>query len=68
LIIIQAIEEEARIMHVIMHSTKEEPQDSIKIMQEHNWVVDFLKYKLQNIKDEILQQDKHSQGYGQQQQ
>ena len=25
-------------------------------MQEHNWVVDFLKHKLQNIENEIQQQ------------
>ncbi len=24
-------------------------------MQEHNWIVDFLKYKLQNIEKEIQQ-------------
>jgi iron-sulfur cluster repair protein YtfE (RIC family) len=25
-------------------------------MQEHNWVVDFLKHKLQNIENEVHQQ------------
>jgi hemerythrin superfamily protein len=58
-IIKHAIEEEARLMRVIMHSAKEESANSIKIMQEHNWVVDFLKHKLQNIEGEINQQ--HSQ-------
>jgi hypothetical protein len=39
-----------------MQFAKEESTDSIKIMQEHNWVVDFLKHKLQNIEGEIDQQ------------
>lgn len=55
-IIKHAVEEEARLMRVIMHNAKEESADSIKIMQEHNWVVDFLKHKLQNIEEEINQQ------------
>jgi hypothetical protein len=55
-IIKHAVEEEARLMRVIMHSAKEESANSIKIMQEHNWVVDFLKHKLQNIEGEIDQQ------------
>ena len=59
-IIKHAVEEEARLMRIIMHDAKEESVDSIKIMQEHNWIVDFLKHKLQNIEGEINQQ-KHSQ-------
>jgi hypothetical protein len=43
-------------MRVIMQKSKEESTDSIKIMQEHNWVVDFLKHKLQNTDNEIHQQ------------
>ena len=35
-IIKHAVEEEARLMRVIMHNAKEESADSIKIMQEHN--------------------------------
>lgn len=58
-IIKHAVEEEARLMRVIMHNAKEESTVSIKIMQEHNWVVDFLKHKLQNIEGEIDHQ--HSQ-------
>ncbi|MDN5847406.1 MAG: hypothetical protein L0H53_14165 [Candidatus Nitrosocosmicus sp.] len=61
LIIKHVVEEEARIMRIIMHNAKEESADSIKIMQEHNWVVDFLKHKLQNMGDEIHQRDKHLQ-------
>jgi hemerythrin-like domain-containing protein len=52
-IIRHAVEEEARIMRVIMQKAKEESSSSIKIMQEHNWVVDFLKHKLQNIENEV---------------
>jgi hemerythrin superfamily protein len=56
LIIKHAVEEEARLMRVIMQKAKEESSDSIKIMQEHNWVVDFLKHKLQNNDNDIHQQ------------
>ncbi len=43
-----AVEEKTRIMRVILQKAKEESANSIKIMQEHNWVIDFLKYKVQN--------------------
>ena len=57
-----AVEEEARLMRVIMHNAKEESSDSIKIMQEHNWVVDFLKHKIPSMKDSIkLQQNNHDE-------
>ena len=55
-IIKHAVEEEARLMRVIMHNAKEESTDSIKIMQEHNWVVDFLKQKIPTIKENIDKQ------------
>lgn len=55
-IIKHAVEEEARIMRVIMHNAKEASTDSIKIMQEHNWVVDFLKQKIPTIKGNIDKQ------------
>lgn len=42
-IIRHAVEEEARLMRVIMHNAKEESVESIKIMQEHNSVMNFLK-------------------------
>lgn len=58
-IIRHAVEEEARIMRVIMQKAKEDSADSIRIMQEHNWVMDFLKHKLKNIENEVHQQ--HSQ-------
>ncbi len=38
-----AVEEEARLMRIIMHKARDESSESIKIMQEHNWVIDFLK-------------------------
>ena len=55
-IIKHAVEEEARLMRVIMHNAKEEATDAIKIMQEHNWVVDFLKQKIPTIKENIDKQ------------
>jgi hypothetical protein len=45
-IIHHAVEEEARLMRVIMHSARDESAESIKIMQEHNWVLDFFKNNL----------------------
>jgi hemerythrin-like domain-containing protein len=45
-IIHHAVEEEARLMRVIMHKGKEESAESINIIQEHNWVMNFLKNRL----------------------
>jgi hemerythrin-like domain-containing protein len=45
-IIRHAIEEEARLMRVIMHKAKDESTESVKIMQEHNWVMNFLKNRI----------------------
>ncbi|HET6590212.1 MAG TPA: hemerythrin domain-containing protein [Candidatus Nitrosocosmicus sp.] len=57
-----AVEEEARLMRVIMHNAKEESADSIKIMQEHNWVLDFLKFKIPSMEENIkLQQNNHDE-------
>ena len=53
LIIRHAVEEEARIMRVIMQKAKEDSIDSIKIMQEHNWVVNFLKHVVEKIENEV---------------
>ena len=33
-------------MRVIMHKAKNESSESIKIIQEHNWVMEFLKSNL----------------------
>ncbi len=64
-IIKHAVEEEARIIRVIMQNAKEESADSIKIMREHNWVVDFLKHKLQNMENDGHQQDRHDEQHQQ---
>lgn len=44
-----AVEEEAIIMRVILHKAKEQAGESIKIAQEHNWVMDFFKHKLPQL-------------------
>ena len=49
-IIQHAVEEEARLMRVIMHKAKEESSEPIKIMQEHNWVLNFLKNTMITVK------------------
>ena len=48
-----------------MHNAKEESTDSIKIIQEHNGVVDFLKYKIPNMENHISQQNEQDQQYQQ---
>ncbi|HET7284013.1 MAG TPA: hemerythrin domain-containing protein [Nitrososphaeraceae archaeon] len=48
-----AVEEEARLMRVIMQKAKDESAESIRIMQEHNWVIDFFKNKLGAIENRI---------------
>jgi hemerythrin-like domain-containing protein len=50
-IIHHAVEEEARLMRVIMHKAKDESSESIKIMQEHNWVIKFFKNNLTKIEN-----------------
>ena len=50
-IIQHAVEEEARLMRVIMNNAKDESSESIKIMQEHNWVMNFLSNRLMLIKN-----------------
>jgi iron-sulfur cluster repair protein YtfE (RIC family) len=50
-IIHHAVEEEARHLRVIMHKAKDESSESIKIMQEHNWVINFLKIDLNKIEN-----------------
>ena len=47
-----------------MQNAKGKSANSIKIMQEHNWVVEFLKYKIQKIEnriDQYYQQYQHQQ-------
>ena len=50
-IIHHAVEEEARLLRVIMHKAKDDSSESIKIMQEHNWVINFLKIDLNKIEN-----------------
>jgi hemerythrin-like domain-containing protein len=44
-----AVEEEARIMRIIMKDAKSESADSVKIMQEHRWVSEFLERRMDNL-------------------
>jgi iron-sulfur cluster repair protein YtfE (RIC family) len=48
-----AVEEEARLLRVIMHKAKDESSESIKIIQEHNWVIDFFKNNLTEIENRM---------------
>ena len=48
-----AVEEEARLMRVIMQKAKDESPESIRIIQEHNRVMDFFKNKLGAIENRI---------------
>jgi hemerythrin-like domain-containing protein len=50
-IIHHAVEEEARLIRVIMQNAKDESSESIKIIQEHNWVLNFFKNKLTSIEN-----------------
>ena len=50
-IIDHAVEEEARLLRVIMHKAKDESSESIKIIQEHNYVINFLKINLTEIEN-----------------
>jgi len=44
-----AIEEEARIMRVIMKDAKSESAESVRIMQEHRWVSEFLERRIDKL-------------------
>lgn len=50
-IIHHAVEEEARLVRVIMQNAKDESSESIRIMQEYNWVLNFFKNKLTSIEN-----------------
>lgn len=56
-IIQHAVEEEARLMRVIMKNAKDESSESIKIMQEHNWLMNFLNNRLTLIKNAARSSD-----------
>ncbi|AFU58966.1 hypothetical protein Ngar_c20340 [Candidatus Nitrososphaera gargensis Ga9.2] len=51
-----AVEEEAIIMRVIMHKAREQAEESIKIAQEHNWIMEFFKHKLPQMTTTMPQQ------------
>ena len=51
-----AVEEEAIVLRVIMHKAKEQSGESIRITQEHNWIVDFIKEKVPNLTTTMPQQ------------
>ena len=40
-------------MRVIMQNAKDESSESIRIMQEHNWVMNFFKDKLVEIENRL---------------
>lgn len=46
-----AIEEEARIMRVIMYKAKDRSEQSIKVMQEHRQIIEFLDKTVSKLKD-----------------
>ena len=56
-IIQHAVEEEARLMRVIMKNAKDESSEPIKIMQEHNWVMNFVNNRVTAIKNAATSSD-----------
>ena len=63
-IIHHAVEEEARLIRVIMQNAKDESSESIKIMQEHNWVLNFFKNNLTSIENRKTSSYQKSQAEG----
>lgn len=57
-IVRHAVEEEAIVLRVIMHKAKEQSGESIKIAQEHNWIVGFIKQKIPQLTTMPQQQAK----------
>jgi hemerythrin len=45
-----AVEEEARIMRVIMQKAKDHSEQSIKVMQEHKQIIEFLDKTISQLK------------------
>jgi hemerythrin len=46
-----AVEEEARIMRVIMQKAKDHSEQSIKVMQEHKKIIEFLDITISQLKN-----------------
>jgi hemerythrin superfamily protein len=44
-----AVEEEARIMRVIMEKAKDQSEQSIKVMQDHRWIIEFLDKRIPQL-------------------
>lgn len=57
-IVRHAVEEEARVLRVIMHNAKEQSRESIKIAQEHNSIMDFIKKTIPKLSSMPRQQAK----------
>ena len=51
-----AVEEEARIMRVIMQKAKEQSEQSIKVMQEHRQIIEFLDKTIPQLKNSSPEQ------------
>ncbi len=47
-----SVEEEARVIRVILQRLKPESDESVRIMQEHRWVVDFFERTLPRLQNE----------------
>ncbi len=62
-IIQHSVEEEARLVRIIMEKAKADSEQSVRVMQEHNYVVDFIKHTLpllhgltaEKVKDQVIQ-------------
>ena len=48
-------------MRVIMQYAKDDSSDSIRIIQEHNYVLDFFKNKLRSIEENTISLNSKSQ-------
>ena len=48
-IILHTVEEEARIMRIIIQKAKEQSEQSIKILQEHNGIINFLEKRIPQL-------------------
>jgi hemerythrin len=46
-----AVEEEARILRVIMEKAKDQSEQSIKVMQEHRQIIEFLDKTISQLKN-----------------
>jgi hemerythrin-like domain-containing protein len=44
-----AVEEEARIMRIIMQKTKEQSEQSVKVLQEHKEIINFLEKRISQL-------------------